>query len=129
MSRRKFLCLDCNVDTGKAHEHYMLKDEVWLSVVDSIVGMLCIDCIEKRLGRKLNKTDFNDSHVNNPKLYPMSDKLRSRLKRRAPLPPHWYKITIQECPICGGGEEYRERVTVKTYPMLRYESVYDECVY
>jgi len=24
--------------------------------------------------------------------------------------PHWYKITYQECPLCGRSETYRERV-------------------
>lgn len=31
------------------------------------------------------------------------------LKRRKPLPPHWYEVTIHTCPVCGGGETFRER--------------------
>ena len=64
--RKRFQCLDCHVDTGKIGEHYMLKDEVWDSVVNSRKGMICIGCIEKRLGRQLHKKDFNDSHINRP---------------------------------------------------------------
>lgn len=26
------------------------------------------------------------------------------------LPPHWYRITVVECPVCGASETYRERV-------------------
>lgn len=63
-SRKKFHCLDCKVDTGKIGEHYMLKDSVWFKVHSSNVGMLCIGCLERRLGRQVTKQDFNDSHVN-----------------------------------------------------------------
>lgn len=78
-SRRKFLCLDCRIDTGKIHEHYMLVDSTWFSIHASNQGMLCIGCVEKRLGRALVSSDFNNSHVNNPKLYPMSARLLSRI--------------------------------------------------
>lgn len=64
--RRKFLCLDCHVDTGKIGEHYMLKDDVWLTIHGSKNGMICLGCVEKRLGRCLTSDDFNDSHVNRP---------------------------------------------------------------
>ena len=63
-SRKKWLCLDCGVDTGKIGEHYMLKDEVWNKVMTTSVGMLCIGCIEVRLGKLLIPADFTDSHVN-----------------------------------------------------------------
>jgi hypothetical protein len=65
-SRRKFLCMDCKVDTGKIGEHYMLADSTWNLIHDSNKGMLCIGCVESRLGRQLISTDFNDSHVNKP---------------------------------------------------------------
>ncbi len=64
MSRRKWLCLDCKVDTGKIGEHYMLVDATWQLAHDSHIGMLCIGCIETRIGRKLMPSDFNNSHVN-----------------------------------------------------------------
>lgn len=80
MSRTKFKCLDCEVDTGKLYEHYMLIDETWAKVHNSNKGMLCIGCVEDRLGRMLTKEDFNSSHVNNPKLNRMSHRLLSRLQ-------------------------------------------------
>lgn len=65
-ARNKFMCIDCRVDTGKIGEHYMLQDHIWLSITDSRRGMLCIGCLENRLGRRLALHDFNDSHVNKP---------------------------------------------------------------
>jgi hypothetical protein len=79
MSRRKWRCLDCGVDTGKTHEHYFVKSQVWMQAHHSIRGMLCVGCLENRLGRRLKKDDFTDAHINNPRLYPMSDRLRNRL--------------------------------------------------
>ena len=78
-SRAKFLCLDCKVDTGKAFEHYMLVDSVWTKIHNSKFGMMCIGCVEVRLGRKLTRLDFNSSYVNNPKLHRMSARLLDRL--------------------------------------------------
>lgn len=63
-SRKKWLCLTCGIDTGKAGEHYMLKDETWFLVHNSKEGMYCVRCFEKKLGRRLTKQDFNNSHVN-----------------------------------------------------------------
>lgn len=64
MSRRKWLCLDCKVDTGKINEHYMLKDEIWAKVHDSKFGMMCVGCVEKKLGRLLNSQDFHKCYLN-----------------------------------------------------------------
>jgi len=58
----------------------MLRDEIWALIHSSPVGMFCIGCAEERLGRRLVRSDFNDSFVNNPKLHRMSDRLRDRLK-------------------------------------------------
>jgi len=48
-------CDDCSKST--IYEGYMLKDEIWDSVADRNTN-LCVDCIEKRLKRKLTKDDF-----------------------------------------------------------------------
>lgn len=78
-SRRKWLCLDCRVDTGKIHEHYFVQTPLWMKAVGSNRGMLCVGCLETRIGRTLKSFDFPDVHINNSKLYPMSDRLRSRI--------------------------------------------------
>ncbi len=81
MSRKKFLCLDCKVDTGKIHEHYFITTDTWLSVVSSIKGMLCVSCLEGRLKRKLSPTDFTNATVNDPKFEPKSQRLLERMGR------------------------------------------------
>ncbi|MDO8571929.1 MAG: hypothetical protein Q7R79_04590 [bacterium] len=78
-SRRKFLCVDCGIDTGKIHEHYFIKTELWLTVMPTIEGMLCIGCLEKRLGRRLSKKDFTDARINDPYYGAKSQRLISRL--------------------------------------------------
>ena len=79
MSRKKFKCLDCGVDTGKILEHYFIHLSVWLQVHNSKTGMLCIGCLENRLGRKLTSEDFPPVSINDPKICAMSDRLRSRI--------------------------------------------------
>lgn len=78
-SRRKFQCVDCRVDTGKIHEHYFVHTHLWLTVMPSVNGMLCIGCIEKRLGRSLTARDFTDATINNPRYEPKSQRLMARM--------------------------------------------------
>ena len=61
--RRRFYCLDCGFDTYYG-EYYMLADKLWLQANPKIDGMLCIGCVEKRLGRKLKKEDFINCPLN-----------------------------------------------------------------
>lgn len=81
MSRKKFLCLDCNIDTGKAAELYMLNNSTWHLTGLRKYGMLCVGCVEKRIGRELNATDFNDSYLNKPRTGIKSARLIDRMKR------------------------------------------------
>ncbi len=83
MSRRKFLCLDCRIDTGRIHEHYFVNTDLWLSVVGSKTGMLCISCLEGRLGRKLVASDFPNVTINNPRFESKSARLMNRMKNKA----------------------------------------------
>jgi len=78
-SRRKFLCLDCGIDTGKISEFYFINTQLWLSVMPSIHVMACVGCLEKRLGRKLQLCDFTDCYINDPKKNAMSIRLQERL--------------------------------------------------
>lgn len=79
MSRRKFLCLDCRVDTGKIGEHYFVYTDLWLAAVGSKVGMLCIGCLENRIGRQLTGVDFPDITINNPRYERKSQRLMERM--------------------------------------------------
>ena len=78
-SRRKFLCLDCQVDTGKIGEHYMLVDETWVLTGLGKFGMLCVEHVETRIGRKLNPGDFNDSYLNRARTGIVSQRLANRM--------------------------------------------------
>lgn len=56
-------CMDCGVETVEhtpesCHDYYMLREDVWLSIVPARRGMLCIPCVEARLGRTLSRPDF-----------------------------------------------------------------------
>ena len=75
------ICIDCKVDTTVIGEFYMVADELWETAVSgkrqrkSI--MLCIGCLEERLGRQLQATDFKDVPVN--RFYRKSARFSSRL--------------------------------------------------
>lgn len=60
--REAFLCLDCRRDTSD--EYYMVHDELWLEANPDDDGMLCVLCLEARLGRQLTAADFTDAPVN-----------------------------------------------------------------
>jgi hypothetical protein len=69
-------CLDCNRDTIELGEFYMLHHAVWLQANPGNVGMLCIGCLETRLGRRLEPRDFAPCEINRS---PRSQPLRSRV--------------------------------------------------
>ena len=73
----RFLCIDCSIDTFD--EYYMVHDTVWLSVVvTKKSGMLCIGCLETRLGRRLTRADFTDAPINHLD-FERSERLQNRL--------------------------------------------------
>lgn len=80
-SRKKWLCMDCSVDTGKIYEHYFVNLDLWMEATGSERGMLCIGCLESRIGRQLVHTDFPKVTINDPKHASMSQRLLSRLKQ------------------------------------------------
>lgn len=84
-----FTCVDCKRSTapGKFHEsekqeplneYYMVHNELWNKAGMSTeygTGMLCIGCLEGRLGRNLNPRDFTSYPINK---VPGSDRLMQR---------------------------------------------------
>jgi hypothetical protein len=60
-----FRCLDCRYLTIEG-EYYMLRDEIWLAANPEQRGMLCIGCVEGRLGRRLGPEDFLVCPLNDP---------------------------------------------------------------
>jgi hypothetical protein len=59
-------CLDCSKDTDITEEFYVLRDDLWRRLVRRTWrgGMLCLDCVERRLGRALHRGDFANVPVN-----------------------------------------------------------------
>lgn len=66
-------CMDCGIDTAGSiqprtpSEYYMLHYKLWEEAVakPDRGRMLCIGCVETRLGRKLTKADFHPGKNNN----------------------------------------------------------------
>ena len=57
-SGRRFFCVDCGKNT-LGGEYYMVRDELWAaSGLEPNDGMLCLACLEKRIGRLLTLEDF-----------------------------------------------------------------------
>jgi hypothetical protein len=75
-------CADCGLDTLEAGEWYMVHDEIWDEIWawDDVLSrqILCIGCLEKRIGRRLTGNDFTYAPINNPPGF-MSDRMRDRL--------------------------------------------------
>jgi hypothetical protein len=78
-SKTKWICLGCGENTSKMKEHYFVRSDVWFAAHSSEAGMLCVGCLEGRLGRVLRPDDFTDAHINNVRRNAMSDRLRNRI--------------------------------------------------
>jgi hypothetical protein len=55
----RFHCIDCGKCTSSSGEYYMIYDEIWAaSGLEPDGGMLCLHCLERRIGRHLTIDDF-----------------------------------------------------------------------
>jgi len=81
--KAKFRCLDCRQDTSAMREFYFVHTELWLGAVGSKDGMLCIGCLETRIGRELTSSDFTSAYINRPGWGAQSARLLNRLTRGA----------------------------------------------
>lgn len=61
-----FDCIDCGINTLDIKEYYMVHDDIWMDQarLDVDSGMLCIGCLESRIGRELTRLDFTDYPIN-----------------------------------------------------------------
>jgi len=59
-------CIDCGINTGPTQEYFMLRHDIWRRLVARRErgGMLCLRCVELRLGRGLCGGDFLQVAVN-----------------------------------------------------------------
>jgi len=56
--RLALLCDDCNTEIFADTNMVMLNDELWKEVSDEHEDSYCDDCIEKRMGRKIEFEDL-----------------------------------------------------------------------
>ena len=78
LERYGTLCADCAVDTSDIDEWFMVLDDVWESYSNGS-RFLCVACLEKRMGRTLNRWDFTDCPLNKINHDSGSALLRERL--------------------------------------------------
>lgn len=76
-----FNCMDCKQCTSCMNEYYMVQTEVWEQAIPKSKRrkLICLGCLEKRLGRELTRADFTDAPINN--IYQNSDRMMDRLHR------------------------------------------------
>lgn len=85
----EFNCWDCNTNTLDLGEYYMVTRELWeyatiYAANDNHCGtdvMLCIGCLENRIGGKLTANDFPSLPINQ-EVFLMSERLRDRILPR-----------------------------------------------
>ena len=85
-------CCDCGAGTITLGEWYMVNPDLWKRAWagrrkphhGKLPGqeILCIGCLEHRIGRMLCRADFPEAPVNDPNEYWQSKRLRDRLARR-----------------------------------------------
>jgi hypothetical protein len=73
-------CADCGDDTRK--EYYMVHEYLWAQ--HGAEPVLCIGCLEVRMGRELWSGDFTHWPINNINMFEKSDRLIERLEREVP---------------------------------------------
>lgn len=76
----EFDCVICDKNTIEMGEYYMVRDDVWFKATENWEGMLCIECLEDMLGRKLKPRDFTHCPLNDRwETCKRSDRLLDRL--------------------------------------------------
>jgi hypothetical protein len=56
-------CQDCPEDT-LGGDYYMVHNDLWNRAHPNRVGMLCLPCLELRVGRRLRVSDFTNAPIN-----------------------------------------------------------------
>jgi hypothetical protein len=78
-------CIDCGINTMKLGEYYCLTSQTWYTatVAEGGDGMLCLGCVEVRLGRTLDADDFESGVPINEMdvFYPRSGRFLERLSK------------------------------------------------
>ncbi len=69
---KKYECMECKKPCLGWADDYMVHDALWLSVMPSKKGLLCLQCFEKKLGRAVSTQDLPNM--------PANDKLKTALR-------------------------------------------------
>lgn len=79
----RFHCVDCDAwtITGSGIGEYYMVQHIWWRIAGGGDGMLCVGCLERRLGFKLCATDFLPSSAVNHTGRAHSERLYNRLTR------------------------------------------------
>lgn len=72
-----FDCIDCTVNTFENDEYYMVQFELW-ETYGVEEGMLCIGCLEDRMGRQLTSEDFIEAPINHEEVFSKSNRFLDR---------------------------------------------------
>lgn len=76
-------CMDCGRST--AGEDFMVNHALWAKhVADDGAGLICVGCLESRVGRRLHMGDFIHWPINNVNQGAKSPRLIDRLMREVP---------------------------------------------
>lgn len=59
----RFSCQDCGLDTMDDN-YYMVHDSLWRKAHPKLHGMLCLPCLQRRVGRRLTLDDFTPAPIN-----------------------------------------------------------------
>lgn len=62
MKRWEVACNGCQKNIHISF--YMLQDQLWKSIAKPSDKHLCLECVQERLGRKLDKSDFQSLPIN-----------------------------------------------------------------
>jgi hypothetical protein len=62
----------------KDSELYFVRNAVWKAAMQPDGGWLCVECLERRIGRRLKPKDFDRNHSFNHPGLPCTDRLRDR---------------------------------------------------
>lgn len=77
-------CEDCRWNTGVLKEYYIVDDHIWEAAIrEKPAEILCIGCLEERIGRKLVPADFPPIPINDPR--ERGNKFSTRLRKRLGL--------------------------------------------
>lgn len=116
-------CVDCKVNCLKIKEYYMVTDSCWKRAgMQPLGGMLCIGCLEKRLGKKLTARNFTDCSLNWRSVC-LSDQVSSRLLSRMLNGKKWREgvLKLYTAALAGNKKLLEEKLFISFDKEICYE--------